>query len=299
MLAFKLKGAGEKNPFHIPGGGIDNNETPLEAVVREIEEESGLAGLEPTRYIGKWIREEPKQLAQRHYFLFEVPSTLPEQWDHIVTGSGEDAGVMYQFRWLLPHQALRLHRIYHAYLNAKHLPKFFPDNFFLGLNDETIYLTPYSERWPYIFAAEADILKQVLGNENVALIEHIGSTAIWDMPAKPIIDIAVGVNDVTIVDRVIAPMEQIGYTFKGPHGIPGRHYFTKSNANQTLFHLHLFHKESRNLYRHIKVRNALNRSSRLADTYAFIKLQLWAQNLNDRKNYQAGKVDFFRKFHQD
>ena len=297
LLVFKIKGASETNPYHVPGGGIDAGETPLEGVLREIEEESGLIGLEPKNYIGQWIRVEHEIVFQRHYFLFHVPNTLPDRWDHVVTGDGQDAGIVYQYKWILPHEALRLHLLYHAFLNARHLPDFFADHFFLGLNDRMLYLMPYSDRWPYIFAAEADILKQGIGEEHIDCIEHIGSTAVWGMAAKPIIDIAIGVHSTLIVPQIIEPLRLRGYEYKGPNGVPGRHYFKKQNGTVTTFHIHLYHKDSRNLKLHIKFRDELRHSPKLADNYLFTKLQLWVQNLKDgRKSYTEGKVPFFNKF---
>ena len=300
LLVFRAKGESNKNPYHIPGGGIDPGETPLQGVIREIEEESGLIGLYPENYIGQWIREEHEMIFQRHYFVFKAPKSLPENWNHVVTGDGADAGIIYQYKWILPHEALRLHTIYHPYLNAKHLPDFFPHQLFLGINDQMLYLTPYSERWTPIFEAEADIIKKSIGEGNISIIEHIGSTSIWDMIAKPIIDIGVGVHDIKVIPKIITPLQQWGYEYKGPNGIPGRHYFKKHNDKLTFFHLHLFHKDSRNLKLHIRFRDQLNRDFKLADNYQFTKLQLWAKNLNNgRKEYQAGKGPFFKKLVQE
>lgn len=297
LLVFQKKGASQTSPYHIPGGGVDPGETPSEGVIREIEEESGLVGLVPTQYIGQWIREEHDTILQRHFFLFYAPNSLPDHWEHMVTGTGDDAGIIYRYKWILPNEALRLHLIYHPYLNAKHLPLFFPDPIFLGLNDQMLYLVPYSNRWPFIFSAEADILLQTIGQKNIASIEHIGSTSVWDMPAKPIIDIAIGLHDNQVIPEIISPLKQLGYQYKGPNGIPGRHYFKKKNEKLTFFHLHIFHKNSRNLKLHIQSRDALNRSFQLANDYKFLKLQLWVQNLEgrNRARYQAGKIPFFKK----
>ena len=88
-------------------------------------------------------------------------------------------------------------------------------------------VVPYDPRWPERFTEEAERLRNAIG-EIVVEIEHIGSTAVPGIAAKPTIDIAVGVSELGDVDAdAVSAMEQLGYVYRGEAGVPGRHYFRK------------------------------------------------------------------------
>ena len=87
---------------------------------------------------------------------------------------------------------------------------------------------PHSLQWRDAFAAEAEHVAAALG-DNLVAIHHVGSTAIPDIYAKPIIDLLVEVKDINGVDERSAAMESIGYDVMGEYGIPGRRYFRKNN----------------------------------------------------------------------
>ncbi|MDE2769215.1 MAG: GrpB family protein, partial [Chloroflexota bacterium] len=78
--------------------------------------------------------------------------------------------------------------------------------------------------WPNLFAeAKAQILQAVA--PHVQTVRHVGSTSVPSLCAKPIIDILVGVHDWNEARVTIRPLERIGWEFRGPRGIPRRHFF--------------------------------------------------------------------------
>jgi GrpB-like predicted nucleotidyltransferase (UPF0157 family) len=96
---------------------------------------------------------------------------------------------------------------------------------------------PYDPEWPEQFEEEADALREALGPV-VIEVEHIGSTAVPGLPAKPTVDIAVGVGALDDVDdEKIAAMEELDYVFRGEAGVPGRRYFRKGEAYPRDFHV--------------------------------------------------------------
>jgi len=92
-----------------------------------------------------------------------------------------------------------------------------------------VEVVPHNPRWRNAFEAEAKHIGAALG-ENVVAIHHIGSTAIPDIYAKPVIDLLVEVENITEVDERSSAMEALGYEAMGEFGIPGRRYFRKNNG---------------------------------------------------------------------
>jgi GrpB-like predicted nucleotidyltransferase (UPF0157 family) len=93
---------------------------------------------------------------------------------------------------------------------------------------EEIEAVPYDPLWRKAFEAEAKNVGSVLG-ENVVAIHHIGSTAIPNIYAKPVIDLLVEVKDITEVDGRSLAIEALDYEVMGEFGISGRRYFRKDN----------------------------------------------------------------------
>jgi len=89
-----------------------------------------------------------------------------------------------------------------------------------------IDVVPYNPNWQTLYEAEAQKITNALGSE-VFRIHHIGSTAIPGIMAKPIIDIVVGVHDITKICEHNNAMIDLGYEPRGENGIPGRRYFVK------------------------------------------------------------------------
>lgn len=117
LLAFRHRDDPETT-LQLPGGTVDPGEALEEAIRREVFEESGLSHLE---LIGK-VGEDPFSWQGRphvrHFFLFHAPEEVPGCWEHIVTGNGEDAGIVYAYEWLPPAAWGQLHHAFHVFLGA-------------------------------------------------------------------------------------------------------------------------------------------------------------------------------------
>lgn len=140
-----------------------------------------------------------------------------------------------------------------------------------------------------LFEAEKKIIASAIG-DHVEDIQHVGSTAVPGMRAKPILDIAIAVEEFEAARVCIEPLISLGYTFKGENGIPRRHYFQKGEP--CTHHIHMVEEVSEEWERLILFRDILQANSSVTGQYLEFKVDLWKNHDADRKFYQAAKTDF-------
>jgi len=159
-----------------------------------------------------------------------------------------------------------------------------------------IEVVEYNPSWPETFKEESYLLRETLGDIAVA-VQHIGSTAVPGLAAKPIIDILIEVTDLAALDARNRDMELIGYEPKGEFGIPGRRYFQKGGDNRT-HQIHAFVAGDVNVSRHIAFRDYLRSNPGVADEYGVLKKKVAETCDNDIGKYCDGK-DAFVKNHEE
>lgn len=159
----------------------------------------------------------------------------------------------------------------------------------LGLHRGVLHLSPYRDEWPLLFETEKTIIRSAIGDQIVD-IQHVGSTAIVGMSAKPILDIAIAVGDFEKARRCIAPLVALGYTFKGENGIPRRHYYTKGEP--CTHHIHMVEMTSDEWAKLSLFRDSLRSDQRVAEEYERIKATLMESLAGDRVAYQTAKAAF-------
>lgn len=162
----------------------------------------------------------------------------------------------------------------------------------LGAYRDSVTLTPHVEAWHELFAREATRLRVAIG-DHVLAIEHIGSTAICGLSAKPIIDIGVAVTNSNEAIRCIAPLTTLGYEFRGENGIPGRFYFVKGRPRT--HHLHVLESTSSAWVNHLAFRDFLSTHEDAAKEYDRVKRQLAKEHPTDRVAYTNGKAPFIQE----
>lgn len=165
-----------------------------------------------------------------------------------------------------------------------------------GLAEGTVRITGYSARWPAAFDREAAALRAALGDAAQDL-QHIGSTAVPGMDAKPIIDIAVQVASFRDLSRIVESLQKLDYTHHGEYGLPGRQFFTRGNPVK--FHVHVVEKDSEHWRRWILLRDYLRANERARESYTRFKRMLAAQHADNRKAYTAAKQPFIDRMMQD
>lgn len=150
-----------------------------------------------------------------------------------------------------------------------------------------VTVTPYDERWPAAFEKAAAEVRGIL--EPVCLdIQHIGSTAVPGLAAKPVIDMLVIVSDIEAVNRFDAAFRKLGYRAKGENGLPGRRYFERG-GNKRTHHVHCYEQGNPEIFRHLAFRNFLKANPQIAAAYGELKMTLAMQHPLDIEQYINGK----------
>lgn len=135
-------------------------------------------------------------------------------------------------------------------------------------------IRPHDPRWKEIFAAEAQALRNELG-QTALQIEHVGSTAIPAIMAKPIIDIVIEVSSLEQIDAHAPGLARMGYEARGEHGIAGRRYFKRRiDVSGVGFHVHCFARGSKHIAQHVQVRDFLLAEPEMARAYSALKQSL-------------------------
>lgn len=156
-----------------------------------------------------------------------------------------------------------------------------------------VELVPPDPNWSESYLAEAALIQDILC-DNLITIHHIGSTAIKNIYAKPVIDILPVVHNLKLVDALNAKFEALGYTCMGEYGIPGRRYYWKANTKRHTHHVHIFAEGAPEIERHVAFRNFLNANPSFAQGYSRIKQELAKVFFTDIENYISGKSSFIQ-----
>ena len=137
-----------------------------------------------------------------------------------------------------------------------------------------------------------DELTSALGQLAIG-IEHVGSTSVEDLSAKPIIDIDVVIEDYTVLEEVVSALGAIGYRHEGNLGIPGREAFKYDGKDHLRkHHLYVCPADSPELKRHVSFRDYLRTHSDAVREYSHIKEEGAKRYPNDIERYIEHKSPF-------
>lgn len=157
-----------------------------------------------------------------------------------------------------------------------------------------IVVTQYNPAWPEMFRAEAAAVREILGDNCLALY-HIGSTAVPGLAAKPIIDLMPVVRSLEAADAAAPAFAALGYEYLGEFGIPGRRYLRKGGDERT-HQIHIFSEAGRrDIERHLAVRDYLRAHPAVRDGYGALKAELARTHPYDIDGYCDGKEPFMRR----
>lgn len=159
-----------------------------------------------------------------------------------------------------------------------------------------IIITEHKDYWKENYACEAKRLIDTIGKICIARINHIGSTAIPDLPAKPTIDILLEIKEETDIRRLIEQLESVEYIYSYQPAKPAPHMmfmkgYTPQGFKDQTYHLHVrYHDNWDELY----FRDYLIKYPDIAQEYGNLKLKLKEKFEYDRDAYTSAKTDFIK-----
>ena len=157
-----------------------------------------------------------------------------------------------------------------------------------------VRVVPHDQMWAEKFRIEAEQIAEILGDEVVA-VHHIGSTAIPNISAKPIVDLLVQVRNIATVDTFDPEMARRGYEPRGENGIPGRRYFVKGSDELRTHHVHVFQTGDPHIERHLDFRDYMRAHPKEAQAYGRLKERLARAFPEDIEGYMSGKDRFIKE----
>ncbi len=154
-------------------------------------------------------------------------------------------------------------------------------------SEDPIIVVDYNANWSNQYKQEKQQIFLALG-DTVTNIQHIGSTAVPGLAAKPVIDILLGLKQIPPLPMQISSLEAVGYSYCGELGIPGRHYFRKGMPRTYQIHAVLVNSEF--WERHILFRDFLRSHPQAAQRYETLKRKLAQEFESDRTSYTNSKT---------
>jgi GrpB-like predicted nucleotidyltransferase (UPF0157 family) len=165
----------------------------------------------------------------------------------------------------------------------------------IGLERGTVHVVPPDDEWPVAFAQERHCLCQRIGHL-VLDIQHVGSTAVPGLAAKPIIDIAVAVASPANVQRCRPLLVELGYIDRGDRGRKGGYVFVRERAPEVrTHHLHMVTIDDPQWANYLRFRDRLRTDRALREEYAALKWNLQERFACDRQGYTEAKDAFTRR----
>lgn len=162
----------------------------------------------------------------------------------------------------------------------------------IGLKRGVVKIAPYCKEWAKLFEKEKKRLEKALGNK-VVDIQHVGSTSIPDMSAKPVIDINVGIKMMKNSGKFIKLFKSLGYKYNPKFGSERAHMvFIKGNQVSRTHHLHLMRYNGDIWKKHLSFRKYLREHRGDAKKYEHLKKSLQKKFTNDIHNYIVNKAEF-------
>ncbi len=158
-----------------------------------------------------------------------------------------------------------------------------------------VQIVEHRPEWESAFEAEVSELLAWIG-DIVVDVQHIGSTAIAGVPAKPILDVAIAVAAREAIPTVVERLCQRGYIDRGDAGADGGYLLVKeSEPDIRTVHLHIVEVTDRQWVGYLRFRDTLRQDANIRRRYAEVKQMLAERSRGDRKAYTAGKAAFIRE----
>lgn len=163
----------------------------------------------------------------------------------------------------------------------------------LGLQRGIVRIVDHQPGWIALAADAISDLKAA--SALIIAAEHVGSTSIPGLPAKPILDVALGLVDETAAPTLAPHLSVLGYIYRGDKGEQGGHLFVREIAPEVRsIHVHAVRHGGQQWRHYLLFREALRSDAQLRDAYATLKQQLGDEFEQDRAAYTNAKQAFIK-----
>lgn len=167
----------------------------------------------------------------------------------------------------------------------------------VGLERGTVELVPYRDEWREAFETEAERLREALGDRLLA-VEHVGSTAVEGLAAKPIIDVLAVVEHLGEETTWTRRLEPLGYGFRPGDGVPDRLFYAKGPETDRTHYLSITEQGSDTHTEQVRFRVYLRNHPEAAAEYERLKRELAETYADDRESYTSRKSAFVQEILQ-
>ena len=164
----------------------------------------------------------------------------------------------------------------------------------LGLRRGAVQLVPYTPTWVTLFQSERARLKYALGADALD-IQHIGSTAVPGLAAKPILDLGIAVAAEAVVAACTPRLIALGYTYRGYRGPDQGHFFDQGPEQHLTHYLHMLPIGDPAWSNYLRFLDYLIAHPASRDAYMQLKQDLAAQYTENRAAYTAAKATFVER----
>ena len=144
----------------------------------------------------------------------------------------------------------------------------------IGLKRHTVEVVEHQPGWAALAAAAIQEVR-LAGADLLTDVQHVGSTAVPDLPAKPVLDIAAGMRTSEVIPEIVRRLTDIGYIYRGDGGREGGHLFVReSSPDIRTIHLHVVEYNGNQWKNYLFLRDLLHQDSEIRKQYAELKKQL-------------------------
>lgn len=170
----------------------------------------------------------------------------------------------------------------------------------IGLQRKTVRVEEHKTAWRLEFEKTKAAILEKLANESIE-IQHIGSTSIKNLAAKPIIDIAIGLEKLTeeTIIRMVPKLEELGMKYKGNRFERGGYLFVIEVSEEVIsHHIHIVEIGDEQWTNYLNFRDTLRNNPKIANEYAQLKIELAKKYPNNRPMYTNSKDEFVSRINK-
>ncbi len=165
----------------------------------------------------------------------------------------------------------------------------------IGLKRHTVRIVEHDPEWLTLGAEACEELRRAVG-DMIDDVQHVGSTAVPDLPAKPILDIVIALDRTEAIAELLPRLTGIGYIDRGDGGDEGGWLLVReSSPDVRTIHLHVVERDDPQWRNYLRFRDLLRANPDIRRRYADLKARLRTEFPNDRESYTAAKDEFVKE----